>query len=93
MKLLLTIIFISSLIAYYWVIARKWTEIWPAIKGENNQLDVPELVIFMWVVLFPCVALASLFLELTVDPALWLSMDAIMLFALTGRVLMDKGKG
>lgn len=54
------------------------TDLWSAIEGEDGKLQLPEVVMALWVVLFPVIVLANLFLDRHPDPAIMISMDVIL---------------
>lgn len=57
---------------------RKRGDIWGAVIGEDNKLQISEFVIVIWLVLFPVVVCADIFLKLPASPQVWWSMDIIL---------------
>lgn len=60
-------------------------EFWTAIKGDNKVLDIIDIVILVWLVLFTSMIVADFTLELRASDHAWYSMDAIFLFAIGGK--------
>lgn len=73
-----------------YISVRKKKDIWEGIKGKDGVLELPEIIITICMILYPVIVLADVFLDLHATEAVFWSLDAIILFALTGRVAMDK---
>lgn len=52
------------------------------IKGKNEKLDTPEIVVIYWLIAFPFIVAGDFFLNLEASAYLWGSMDVILLAAL-----------
>lgn len=68
------------------------SEFWDAFKGENKKLDVIEIVIIIWLVLFVSMAIADFAMGLHASEALWYSMDMIFAFAVAGKTFSAREK-
>lgn len=68
-------------------------EFWSAIRGKDGKLEVPELIIAICMIIYPNLILADAFLGLHASDGVFWSIDAIILFALTGRVAINKFGG
>lgn len=68
---------------------RNRTTIWRALIGDNKKLDLPEVVVLMWLVIFPVISLADPLLGLAASEKVWWGLDLVLLFALTGRVGLE----
>jgi hypothetical protein len=55
------------------------------LEGSNGQWEAPEIVVYLWIWMFPQCILAVLFLELTPPDWFWFFMLGCLLFALAGR--------
>ena len=88
-KVIGVVLFVIT-ISVFWIIAyRSRRNFWQAIIGENDKLDLPEIVVIIWVVVFPVIALADPLLGLEASEKVWWGMDLILLFALTGKVSIE----
>lgn len=67
-------------------------QIWEAITGPDGKLSTTELIIAIWLILFPIVVLSSMFLDKTPDPAVVYTLDIILLVALGAKKFPDKDK-
>lgn len=76
--------FISSLVMIILMI-RNDAQIKSGLKGDNGLFEAPEVVIYLWVWLFPQVILSVLFLKFEPQEWFWLFMGICLLFALAGR--------
>lgn len=65
-------------------------EFWEAIRGTDGKLEVPELIIAICMIIYPNLVLADAFLGLHASDGVFWSLDAIILFALTGRVAINR---
>lgn len=59
-------------------------DIWGAIIGEDKKLSLPELCALLWVILFPVLFFAEIFLGLKAGEHIWYSMDSIFLIIIGG---------
>jgi drug/metabolite transporter (DMT)-like permease len=73
------VLFFSTLGSLFFIAYKKGNDIYTAIKGENGELDSPEVVIIVWLILFPCVVLGDVFFDYKLDPIAWASMDLVLL--------------
>jgi hypothetical protein len=55
------------------------------LEGANGLFEAPEIVIYLWVWLFPQSILAVLFLDLKPPDMFWFFMLGCLLFAFAGR--------
>jgi Na+/melibiose symporter-like transporter len=67
----------------------KKVDLWDAIKGPDGKLQLPEVVMALWVVLFPVIVLSNLFLGTHPDPAVMFSMDIILAIILGVKKFKD----
>lgn len=83
-----------SIVGYMFYLSRRhrW-EIWEGIKGSDGKLEAPEMIILISMILYPIVVLADVFLGLHASDGVFWSLDSIILFALTGRVAINKFGG
>lgn len=89
-KLIGFIIMGAVLLYLLYISIRKKKDIWEGIKGKDGILELPEIIITICMILYPVIVLADVFLGLHASEAIFWSLDAIIFFALTGRVAMDK---
>lgn len=74
-------------------------EFWEAIRGADGKLETPEMITMLVMIIYINLILADTFLGLTPSDGVFWSLDGIIFFALTGRVMMnrfgngDKNKG
>lgn len=59
------------------------------LKGDNGKWDPPEVVIAVWLFLFPTTVLADVFLQFVASDKVWYGLDLILFFALAGRIGLD----
>jgi hypothetical protein len=59
------------------------------LKGDNNKWDAPELAIVIWLILFPVMIIADVFIQYHASQSAWYSMDLILLFILAGKVGLE----
>jgi hypothetical protein len=84
-------ILMSAVLGYMVYISRRYRkEIWEGIKGTDQKLEISEIVILIVMLLYPIVVLADVFLGLHASEGVFWSIDAIIFFALTGKVAMNK---
>jgi cation transport ATPase len=69
---------------------RHKSEFWEAIRGKDGKLETPELITMLVIIVYINLILADTFLGLTPSEGVFWSLDCIILFALTGRVMMNK---
>ena len=67
-----------------YVTNRHREDIWSAIIGDDKKLSLPELSALLWVVLFPVLFFAEIFLDLKAGEHIWYSMDSIFLIIIGG---------
>jgi len=89
-KLIGFVIMGSVLLYLLYISIKKKKDLWEGIKGKDGVLELPEIIITICMILYPVIVLADVFLDLHATEAVFWSLDAIILFALTGRVAMDK---
>jgi hypothetical protein len=88
---LIGFIMMSMVLIYMLYISRRHRkEIWEGIKGKDHVLEAPEIIILIVMLLYPIVVLADVFLGLHASEGVFWSIDAIIFFALTGKVAMNK---
>lgn len=86
--------YMIGIIAYISFLSiRHKNEFWNAIKGKDGKLEVPELIIAICMIIYPNLILADAFLGLHASDGVFWSIDAIILFALTGRVAINRFGG
>lgn len=91
---LLGFIIMGGVYGYLFYLSRRHkTDIWDGIKGENGKLEPPEMIILISLILYPVIVLSDLFLGLHASEGVFWSLDGIILFALTGRVVMNRFGG
>lgn len=83
------ILFALSLLYLIWFSIKHGKGVLEGLKGRNGKWDPPEVVVLLWVILFPIMVLADVFLHYEASDNVWYSMDLILLFALSGRVALD----
>lgn len=77
--------------AYMLYISKKYKkDLWDAVKGDNGRLEIPEMIIAISMILYPVIVLSDVFLGLHASEGVFWSLDAIILFGLTGRVALNK---
>jgi hypothetical protein len=91
---------IERLIGYFYMLGiiiyilfigiRHKAEFWEAIRGSDGKLETPELIIMLIIIVYVNLILADTFLGLTPSEGVFWSLDAIILFALTGRVMLNR---
>lgn len=77
----------------FYLTIRYKSEFWDAFKGENKKLDVIEIVIIIWLVLFVSMTIADFTMGLHASEELWYSMDAVFLFAVGGKGYEARQRG
>lgn len=83
-KILGYIFFILIVVWKIGIIKRNKGELWDAIRGEDRKLQVQEIAILIWVIVFPILVLSELFLGLTVSSSVWYSMNGIFVALILG---------
>ena len=91
---------IEKIIGYFYLLGiiiyilsigiRHKSEFWEAIRGADGKLETPELITMLVIIVYINLILADTFLGLTPSEGVFWSLDAIILFALTGRVMMNR---
>jgi hypothetical protein len=66
------------------VFKRHRKEIWGAIVGKNNKLELTELAALYWFLFFPILFFADLFLHMEASAKVWYSMDGIFVAIILG---------
>jgi len=89
-KLLGFVLMVFVLGYMLYVSRRHRKEIWEGIKGTDHKLESSEIVILIVMFLYPIVVLSDVFLGLHASEGVFWSIDAIIFFALTGKVAMNK---
>jgi hypothetical protein len=70
---------------------KRKTDLWDAIKGPDKKLQLAEVVMALWIVLFPIMVLSNLFLGLEPSPQIVFSMDIILAVILGVKKFKDAG--
>lgn len=93
-KILAIAFFLFCAIYFFHATEKKKKDIWQAIKGDDNKLQVPEIATLYWCRLFPIlffinVLIVILGLELDdnhviIMTKVWYSMDAVFGFVMVG---------
>lgn len=65
-------------------------DLWKAIIGDNNKLDITEMAALFWFVLFPILFFAEVFLGKVAGEHIWYSLDSIFLVIVGGNALNKK---
>lgn len=76
------------LMAYTILIYYKGNELWSGIKGKDGKLDIPEMVVLVWFIIFPIAFFIDLYF--VIPATFWYILQSIVLFALTGRVFLNE---
>jgi len=86
-------LYMFGLICYlmYLALSHK-KDFWEAIRGSNEKLEMPELIIAFCLILYINIVIADVFLGLKASDGVFWSLDSIILFALTHRVFSPKTK-
>ena len=101
-KTLALAFFLFCAIYFFYATEKKKKEIWSAIKGDDNKLQVTEIATLYWCRLFPIlffVNLSIVILGLSVTPEhvelitkAWYSMDAMFGFVMMGHGISNYNK-
>ena len=67
-------------------------DIWKAVKGEDNRLQLTEVVAFFWLILFPIAFFTDLSPYIDVSDTVWTSLDVIFAVIIAGNVAEKKFK-
>ena len=86
------ILYIAHIALFFFLGKKYGNELIEGLKGENNKWDAPEIIIALWIVLFPAMLLSNLFLDYEISTPILASMDLILVFALGGRAYLEKLK-
>lgn len=89
-KMIACLFFFIYVIAVVILLFKKKKEIWSSILGENGQLELPELIGLVWLILFPVLVLSELFFKMSVSTVVWASMDVILASVLVGKAYNRK---
>lgn len=84
--ILATILFIFSLIWVNYDFITHHKVFWKSILGEDKKLQITEITIYIWIRLFPIIALADLWFGKKVSPEVWYSLDIIFFTLILGDV-------
>lgn len=76
------VLYLSHIVLFFFLARKYGKEIIEGLKGDNGKWDAPEIITGLWIVLFPAILLANLFLDFDVSNNLWISMDVILLVSL-----------
>jgi hypothetical protein len=60
------------------------------LKGENGRWEAPEIVIRLWILIFPHFIMSSGFLQINWPTEAWYFMAAVLMFVLLGRERLEK---
>ena len=93
-KVFAYVFFLACVFYFLRATEQKKAEIWSAIKGDDNKLQVTEIATLFWCWLFPClffINIAIVILGLKLDNShvaimtkVWYSMDAMFGFVMMG---------
>jgi len=93
-RVLAIVFFVVCAVYFFYTTEKKKKDIWSAIKGDDNKLQVPEIATLYWCRLFPIlffinILIVLLGLELdekhvTIMTKVWYSMDAMFGFVMMG---------
>lgn len=73
-----------SLIWVNWDFLKSSKEFWSAIKGKDKILQAAEGAIYVWIRILPIAILGDLFLDYSLSPEAWYSLDAIFFVLIAG---------
>lgn len=59
------------------------------LKGSDKRWQPEEVIIIVWLFIFPVLVISDLFLNLEASDKVWYGMDLILLFALGGKGYRD----
>lgn len=74
---------------YGYIVYKKHTSLWQAIIGDDNKLQVPEIVTLIALVILPIMLLSDFILGLRASTEAWVSIDAILFGGLAGKGYKD----
>lgn len=87
---------VVSVIWVNWDFIKRHKEFWEGIKGKDKILQVTEICIYIWIRILPIVIFCDLFLNYTIEPQAWYSLDAIFFALIAGdlghKYLTNKSK-
>ena len=86
------ILSIFCIIWVHWDFFKRKDEFWQAIKGSDNKLQIEEIIAYVWVRIFPVLVFADLFLNFSLRPEVWYSLDLILVSLVGGNVLRETKK-
>lgn len=68
---------------------KKKEDLWDAITGPDHKLQLVEVAMAIWLVLFPIIVLSNIFLGTEPAPAVMFSMDLILVIILGVKKFKD----
>lgn len=76
----------SALIWVNYDLIKQHKDFWNAIKGKDGILQTTEILIYIWIRMFPIVVLADLFFDYTLSDKAWFSLDFILFCLIGGNI-------
>lgn len=83
------ILYLSHVVLFFYLGRKYAKQLIEGLKGDNNKWDAPEIITGLWIVLFPSMVLANLFLDYEISNGILASMDLILAFSLGGRAYLE----
>ena len=81
------LVFFVFCVGYMIYITQKHKDdLWSAIIGQDNKLDLTEFAALLWFLIFPMLFFAEVFLSLKAGEHIWYSLDSIFLIIIGGDV-------
>jgi hypothetical protein len=82
--------FLGILIYIFSISLKHGKDFMVAIKGANDKFEMPEIIVMFVTIVYINILLSATFLGISPPSEVFFSIDAVILFALTGRVVMNK---
>jgi len=91
---LLGYLYMIGLVSFLMYLAVKYRkEFWQGIKGGNNKLEMPEIIMAMSLIVYINVVIADTFLGLIPSDGVFWSLNGVIMYALTHRIFSPKKGG
>ena len=83
-KLFIFLFMIFTLVVKQIIISTKGEEMWRAIRGDDNKLQLHEIVGLLWILNFDIMLYMELFFQRKASENMWYSMDLIFAIIILG---------
>lgn len=84
-----TLLFLLNVGVFYLFAKRNGSDIVKDLKGKNGHWEPPEVLVIIWIIVFPPMAIADYVFGMVASNGIITIMNTILLFALAGKVGLE----